>query len=263
MFSLLLFACSGETPVPEAAPPPEPAAKLEPAQIEEAIEDTLAPSPNETRLAVERAGISLTFGTLIPDRNFKFDRVDEDRVALRTGVLLSDLVLAVKEAEKPWVVDELQKLHDGLSAMGAGEGLLATVLDLKAGIDNDSMSRDDLLKSLDDIVGMGAGQGIGADGGGERMMQAGAWLAGTNMTARAILRSGQLDAADSLLRQKSVAEHFLAYVTEGEGQEKAGELGGLLEQTLQNLIVVSDQETIGRQDIEGVRDQTQALIDLL
>lgn len=262
MLTLLLFACSTE-PAPVTTPAPVVEA-LNPEQIAAAVDQALAPSPHETRLAVEKAGISLTFATLLPERNYRFDNADIDRVALRTGVILSDLVLAVKEAETPWLVDELQHLHDGLKAMGAEEGLLSTVADMKAGVENDSISRDELLQQLDDIIGMAPeGEGVGPDDSSGPLLQAGAWLAGTNMTARAILRSGQLDAADTLLRQKAVAEYFLGYVSEGEGQEKAGELQALLKATLENMIAVADQETIGREDIEGVRDQTQALVDLL
>ena len=57
--------------------------------------------------------------------------------------------------------------------------------------------------------------------------------------------------------------YFRGYVSEGEGEEKAGEVQDLLKTTLTRLIEVSDQETIGRADVEDVRDQTQALIDLL
>ena len=261
---MIWLACTAEPEAPAPSPAPsEVAQPLIPEQLEAAVADALAPSPQETRLAVERAGISLTFATLLPERNFKFENQDPDRVALRTGVLLSDLVLAVKEAEKPWLVGELQKLHDGLKAMGSGEGLLSTVLDMKTGVENDALSRDELLQQLDDIVGMSRGQGVAPGAEGEILLEAGAWLAGTNMTARAILRSGQLDAADSLLRQKQVAQHFLDYTNSDEAQEKAPEVTVLLRTTLERLVALADQETIGRQDLEEVRDQTQALVDLL
>lgn len=265
----LFWACSGEPeavtdPTPETAPEAAPAAPLDPEQLEQAVEHALAPSPNETRLAVERAGITLSLGTLIPERSWTLDQGDIDRAALRTGVLLGDLVLTVKEAEKPWLVNQLQLIHDGLNAMSAGEGLLSTVADMKASVENDAVSRDDLLRQLDDLVGMvPTSEGVGPEDNSGPLLQAGAWLGGTNLTSRAILRSGQIEAADTLLRQKAVAEYFRGYVSEGEGEEKAGEVQDLLKTTLTRLIEVSDQETIGRADVEDVRDQTQALIDLL
>jgi len=262
---VLLLACSGE-PEPVTAPPaePTPATPLAPEQLEQAIEHTLTPSPNETRLAVERAGITLSLGTLIPERNWQLDQGGIDRAALRTGVLLGDLVLTVKEAEKPWLVTQLQMIHDGLQAMGAGEGLLSTVADMKASVENDAVSREDLLRQLDDLVGMvPTNEGVGPEDNSGPLLQAGAWLGATNLTSRAVLRSGQLEAADTLLRQKAVAEHFLSYVSEGEGEEKAGDVQSLLKISLTRMIEISDQETIGRADVEEVRDQTQALIDLL
>src|SRR5262245_15378865 len=53
----------------------------------------LVPSPVETQKALEASGIETKLASLIPKHTFAWDKSDLDRSAVRTGIVLADLLL--------------------------------------------------------------------------------------------------------------------------------------------------------------------------
>ena len=104
IFSFLL-ASSQDNPTPS---PQEPATqntntsnKKPPIDVSKTNEQgkatALTPSPLETRMAAEKAGLTTSLASLIPQRNFDFKNTDANHTALRTGILLADTVLTIEE----------------------------------------------------------------------------------------------------------------------------------------------------------------------
>jgi len=248
--------------------------KLDPVMLQQAQRELVAPSPSETRLAVEKAGLG-QLAPLVPDRDYKLDIPDKDRVALRTGVLLADVVLTVSDAESGLLVARLRDLQTGLGALGAGEQMVATVGEVADQLENDSITRDDLLKTLDEATG-GAHSDLGEYG---RFVQAGAWLAGSNLVARAVLASFNPSAiatrfwvsnAAMLLQQPEVARYYLEYIRSEEGRAKVGsDTAEALDSTLATLLEVSEKSWEGRrarevqENVELIRSSTQNILDLI
>jgi hypothetical protein len=265
--ALVLLACSGEAPAPPPAapPPPPPAEKIDPAAATAAAESrALAPSPEETRKVTQRAGISTDLATLVPERALDLDATNKDVLAVRTGVYLSDTVLTVREAKKEDLVLRLETVKKGLEGMGAGAGLLATLSSLTDRLRNDAITRDELLTELDGLVGMAVpGEGVGPDDRTGPLLQAGAWVATTNLVAKAVLHSGKLDAADTLLRQKAVVDWFRGYL-KGEGAGKAeAELLAKLDATLAALGDIAAKEHLTEDDVKTVEAKTGEILSLM
>lgn len=276
--AVLLAACSGDSSTTEQPPQPDPAAGTAPdatpatppptlavAELQAQAENiALVPSPAEMQKALEKAGISGGLSKLVPAREYKMDVENKDIIAVRTGVVLADALLTVKDAEKDVLVARLEKVKAGMTALGGGTDLAATIDELINAVKNDVKSRDELLKDLDDLHGAiipelkyEAGERV------VPLIQAGSWLEGSNLVANAILTSGKPDAANSLLRQPQVASYFLKYV-QVEGADKApAEVLRQLEGTLKKLQEIASKPALAAEDVTEVKAQTDAVLALL
>ena len=200
----------------------------------------------------------------MPDRSLKMDVPNKDQVAVRTGVILADLLLTVKGAEKEKLGKHLGDIKQGMAELGAGSDIGATIDDLDARIQNDSVSRDDLVKELDELSGAIIPE-IEYEAG-ERsvpLIQAGSWLEGANLVAAALIESGNFESATTLLKQPAVVSYFQSYV-KTEGQDKApSEVIAQLETTLATLAEICSHETFGEEEVKTIHASTSAVLDLL
>lgn len=268
---LSLSACSGGESKPAPAPPtkaPEmPAAppSLSLDELNRSAENTqLVPSPVEMQRALDKAGIVEGLDKMVVDRKLKLDVANKDIVAVRTGVLLADALLTVKSSPKEALTGRLGTVKTGLAALGAGGDLPTVIDDLVAKVNNDGISREDLVKELDDLHGAVIPE-IRYEAG-ERcvpLLQAGSWLEGSNLVAAAIIAANKPAAADSLLRQPLVVDYFLKYVkVEGAGKADA-EVLKQLENTLLKLKEIASKPSLTVDDVKEVKAQTDAILALL
>ena len=148
----------------------------------------------------------------------------------------------------------MENIHKGLKLMGAGAGLLDTIQNLISKTKSDAISREDLLKEIEEIVGMAIPEdGVGKDDRTGPLLQAGAWLSGINLVCDAIIKENRIDAADRLLRQKHVASFYLRY-SETDGQSKAPvTMLNTLQLALRSMEKIADKKTISKEDVELVR----------
>ena len=230
-----LFAgCAGEPPAPSPAPAPAPApapvaAPTNPDMPAITAEDlaansetrTLVPSPIETQNALESAGVDTKLATLVPVRKFDLARSDPDYIALRTGVILADTLLTVVSADSPALIARLDQVRTGLASLKAGADLDAQLANMSDRLKGESVTRGELLKQFDDLSGAVIPE-LEFEGSVRLvpLLQAGSWLAGANLVAKAIQASGNPVAADILLKQPAVVAYFLKYV-QTEGADKA------------------------------------------
>lgn len=245
-----------EVPAP---PPPAPVAELPAATVDK----VLAPSPLSLEKEVREAGLGEGLADLVPSRPFATDIEDKDRVALRTGAVLAYTVLAGRTSPKPDFLSQLRLIRGGLHTLGTGKGLLASLDGFVVHIENDTASRDDFLQELDAVAStMVPEQGWGEGDRTGPLLQAGAWLAGTNLVAQSIVRADKAEAADKLLRRAYVADYFLSYL-DGEGAEKSGLTASALADTLRRLSSIANQPVIGVADARSVAEVTQAMLTQL
>ena len=126
------------------------------AELQKAAEEVaLVPSPAEMQKSLSNAGLASDLATLVStERKIGMDVEDKDNMAVRTGVVLADLVLTVKTASKESKLERLEKLKVGFKALGAGDDIQATIQDLGTQIKNDAINEDDLLKEMDELSGV-------------------------------------------------------------------------------------------------------------
>lgn len=269
-------ACGGETAAPVekteelSKAPAQEAEELAKALEAQALDlakqeyEVLAPSPEETRLAVERAGLVTALSNLIPKREINLEGLDADQTALRVGILLSDTILLVKELPKAQLVSNLQVIGKGLRQMGAGQGLCETVDGYGEQVNNDALTRDDLLFALEQIASMSVpGEGLGSNDRTGPMLQAGAWTAGVSLVAEAIIKENRIDTADKLLRHGPTADYFLSYVTQGADNKAPTPVLEQLEASLKVLKNIAVKEKITYDDVEKIKAETQTLLGMI
>ena len=270
--ALSLVACSGGDTSPKPAepsaetPPPKKMKKLNLSDLQQAAEEVaLVPSPAEMQKSLSNAGLSSKLSNLVPaDRAIEMTVEDKDNLAVRTGVVLADLVLTVKSAKKEEKIERLNKLKAGFLKLGGGEDIQETIKDLINQINNEAFSDDDLLKEMDELSGVmvpeleyEAGDWV------VPLIQAGSWLEGAHLVSSAIIKEEKYDAASQLLKQPRVVEYFLKYV-EREGRDKApDEVVKKLTEVLKSLKGIASKEKLSADDVKSIQKSTDEVLSLL
>ncbi|MBM74638.1 MAG: hypothetical protein CMK59_04485 [Proteobacteria bacterium] len=281
----VFLACSGdkpaaetpstpaaETPKAEAAPKNSAPKQLPKDVISAAKEIALVPSPAEMKKSLENAGIDQNISTFIPTKNEKITmNVDnKDQIAVRTGVVMADLVLTVAANEdktkdlKAFKKKRLDLLQEGFKKLGAGSDVDQTIDELRSSIETDAINDQDLLMQLDELSGVmvpeleyEAGEWV------VPLIQAGSWLEGSYLVASAIIAKNNYEKASDLLKQPKVADYFLKYV-QREGRDKAPDnVVQQLETTLLKLKEIASKDALNQADVEEVKKLTHAVINLL
>ncbi len=270
--ALVMVACSGgETPEPTAPPAPvAPESDKGPtapglSELQELAQNiALVPSPAEMQKALSSAGIEARLSEMVPDRQLKMDVPNKDQVAVRTGVVLADMLLTVRKADKDRLVAQFGQIKQGMGELGAGSDIAATIDDIVGRVQNDAVSRDELVKELDELSGAMIPE-IEYEAGdwAVPLIQAGSWLEGSNLVASALRASGTYDNATDLLKQPAVVSYFLKYV-HTEGADKApSQVVAQLETTLNTLAEICAKPTISEEDVVTIQTSTSSVLDLL
>ena len=274
---LALAACSGgETPPPvdDGTKPTETTAKpddkpieMTPDQLAADSENVaLVPSPVETQKALESSGIDKKLGDLIVDRGFgALSEDDLDDAAVQTGVEIADMMLTVKTASNEQLVARLSAIREGMGVLRGGTDIDRILVDLSDRVKADAVDRDELLKELDELTGPTISE---LEFNGKKrivpLIEAGSWLEGANLVARAALDAQKDGAADALLKQPAVVAYFQQYVKE-EGAEKApAAVTQKLESSLGTLAELAKKDSnLTTEDLETVKKVTEDVLALL
>ena len=184
-------------------------------------------------------------------------------MAFRTGVVFAYTLLGGRGAEKPALVANVKSLRDGMAAIGTGQGTLNTMDKAIVQLENDTASREDFLKELDAHVSASVPEeGWGPNDTTGPLLQAGAWLAGTNLVAKAVVKKNDAEAAQKLLARPEVAAFFLKYIRSDEGTAKAGIMTGRVAEVLKRIEDVSKKPQMEVADAQVIADATDSLLQL-
>ena len=214
--------------------------------------------------ALSNAGLQSQLSDMVKKRDISMDIENKDQIAVRTGVVLADLVLTVNTATDEEQVARLGRIKAGMTALGAGAEVASTLDELSAKIKSGSGSKADLLKEFDELSGVlvpeikyEAGEWV------IPLIKAGSWLEGAHLVAGAIKEEGKYEEAARLLKQPHVIDYFIEYV-DREGAEKAPDaVIAKLKETLQTLKEVTAKSVIEEADVNTVHSATAAVLTML
>ena len=257
----LLTACGGSGE-PEPTKNVSNDATLSPETVTSAaaIPSGLIPSPLEVENAVRRAGVADSLLARVPDSRGYSITTDThlDRVAVQTGVLLTDVILSARKADATTLSTRLEHIHIGLKAMGADAELLQTVEEFKNGIAGDVITREALLEEMARITDlMTPEKKWGPSPQTGPLVQAGAWLAGVHMVANSIVAADRVDAADQLLKHPDVVGYFLGYLS--TKNETPSTILHVLQLRLEDIHVRTKKRSLNRDDVESILATTDGI----
>jgi len=270
---LLLVACSGgetsDNPEKkEDNPPAKKTLQLDLNDLKGKAEKVmLVPSPSEMQKSLKKAKLSSNLSQMVPKerKSIAMNVENKDNLAVRTGVILADLVLTVESSTKEEKIERLEKLQAGLKKLETGDDIQLTIDEMKSKIKTgDLHNNDDLLQEFEELSGImvpeleqEAGEWI------VPLIQAGSWLEGANLVSTAIINEKKFDAASNLLRQPDVVAYFLSYV-ERKGRDKAPDktVEKLIE-VLKTLQTISAKNKLSEEDVKSIQKSTGEVLSML
>ena len=213
-----------------------------------------------------KSGLQAELGSLVTTSNDIVVVIpsDNDQTAIRTGVVMADLVLTVKTANKEEVLLRLGKLKKGLNHLGAGGDINSTIEDFETRVQKAEIKKSELLSEFDDMASVmvpeleyEAGDWV------VPLIQAGTWVEGANLVSKAMIKEGKYDGADEFFRQKEIVEYFISYVNrEGKERTTAGVAQTLVE-TLTKLKQVASKPKLTEADVKEIEKLTSSVLALL
>jgi hypothetical protein len=200
----------------------------------------------------------------VPKHEFDLTNTDLEHAAVRSGVFLADLMLTVKVAEKPDLLQRLKAVRQGIQQLGGGEDIDNTLKDYEESITADAITREEMLKEFDELSGAVIPE---LEFNGKNrvvpMIQAGSWLEGANLMARAVKEKGKPDAADGLLKQPQVVAYFIKYVKD-DAAGTPPQVAAKLEESLLVLKGLAEKtDPFTNEDIDKVIQVTSDVLALL
>lgn len=217
--ALVGTACTSGTPVE-----PEKPAEVEEAANEPEVKaippsegrrDGLVPSILETQRALEAAGVETKLATLVKPRTYDMAADAPDRAAVRTGVVLADMLLTVTSSDKDTLNQQLEMVRRGMKQLNGGSDIDATIADYQERVKADAVSREELVAEFDELSGAVIPE-LEFNGNARvvPLISAGSWLEGTHLVATALANTpaDKRGEAEKLLKAPTVVDYFTEYV---------------------------------------------------
>jgi hypothetical protein len=225
---------------------------------------SLVPSPTEVQEAMLHAGVDGRFENFLLRKTMDLTDEDKEEVALRTGIVLADLVLTLNNSEKDVLLKDLAALRTGLSTIGAGSDIDTTLGQVIEHVEADAVTRQELWVQVEEMREAVYGE-LAMEAGSQTvpLVQAGSWLEGTHLLAEAILASSERGDALNLLRQPDVVAYFLAQLKAADAQGAEFPMVTLTRGTLEQMHDIAAKETLTEEDVTKVRDLTGDLLNQL
>lgn len=273
-FFTVQIACSG-APAPTEEAPVEENSEAKNTDAKEKLDlnalalavnkAELVPSPIEMEAKLQSAGLQQNLGSLIPtSKDLKVIVDDNDQVAIRTGIVMADLVLTLKTSEQTSILKRLGKMKAGLKKLGAGDDIYAVLEDFEMRVQDNSVNKETLLEEFDELsqvmvseLEYEAGEWV------VPLIQAGTWLEGANLVAKVMHKENKYNAADEFFRQKEIVEYFISYI-DRDGKDRApDQVVAKLLSTLTDLKNIADKPNLSGADVQKIERLTDLVLNLL
>ena len=263
----LLLGCNSQEPTAKPAEKKEDAfQEVNLDDLEAAAEKAtvnLVPPPLELQNELKKRGLTSDLSTFVGKKDLSMEIENTDQIALRAGVLISDLVFTIKTAPTSDLIVKLDSLKVAFQKLKAGTDIGATIDDLKDSLNSESPDRDKILDEMNDLsmvmvseLKYEAGEWV------VPLIQAGSWLEGSYIVSSAIAKENNNEATE-LLKKPGTAIYFKRYINH-EGSNKApAVILNELNKTLDKLENISKKKVITMSDVEEVKSLTGNLMKFL
>ncbi len=273
----LLLACSGPAPAPEApeveeSPAAAPAsasadAQAVPQKIDlEAVANegrtamfVPAPSEFEAVLAANAAGLDLK--SLVPSGTRSLAGLSKPLLALETGTRITAVLLTADAGDRPGLVARLGAAREGLVALAAGDAVLQEIDAFTADVQGGTLESRELTPALD-VLSERIHDALheNTDRNTATLVQAGGWVQGAHLLARALGRGELTPDAAALFHQASLVHHFELFLKASD-PARAGDprLNTVIER-MGELRWLAGQEALTQEQVRDIQRLTGEII---
>lgn len=268
---LMLVGCGEDKPqasVAEVAPAPAAAqmpSKVNPADLEKTVRKvTLVPSPVEMQRELKSLGVDKDLKDFITGVKVNATSENKDQVAVATGVVIADVLFTVLQSDDATLVAQLSQVKAGLGALKGGKDIAAYVDGMIEQVKAGAGDRKTLLDEMDELSAVAIPE---LEFEGEAsivpMIQAGSWMEGVHLIAKASLAAGKPQVCDQMLKQPMIVEYFKEYTAQ-KGEDDANAVIQHLSASLAKLeAIAAKTDPMTESDVSEITSLTGALLGIL
>jgi len=264
---LFLLGCSTEQPTSTSQPEPKKEfGKVDVADLEQVADEIeVIPSPLKMKKELSKAGINVKLGEHVSQRALPdLGMEDKSRVAVNTGVLLTQLVLTVETANPERLVEVLKALKVGFTTLQTGNDIQITLDDLLSTVQGESLDRESLLGELDLLSSVIVPE-LKSEAGtwAVPLIQAGAWLEGVNIISKVVQNEKKYKEGELLFHHPGIAPYFIRYLNQA-GKEKF--TASVVDQTIEALSKLDEfgkKKKLSQEEIDQVQKITAELMSFI
>ncbi len=221
---LLIAACKG-APEPEAA---QEASDGAPAAEARAVPDKVdfvaatndgrtamfVPAPTEFEAVLKANAPGTDIKSMVPSGSRSLEGLSKPLIALETGTRITATLLTADGNDRPALVARAKTAREGLVALNAGDKALKEIDSFVADVESGTLKDAELTPALD-VLSERIHDALAeqVDPETSTLVQAGGWVQGAHILARALRKQGDIspDAA-ALFHQASLVHHFEGFL---------------------------------------------------
>ena len=264
---LFFLACSSDDSANTSKPAPtKEFGKVDVADLEQIADEVeVIPSPLKMREQLSKASINVKLGEYVSKRDLPdLSMEDKSRVAINTGVLLTDLVLTVETAEAAQLTDILKALKTGFATLQTGNDIQVTLDDLLSTVQGEDLNREALLSELDLLSSVIVPELKSETGAwAVPLIQAGAWLEGVNIISKVVQDEKKYSEGGALFHHPGIAPYFIRYLKQAGDEKFTASIVDQTVEALNKLDSFGKKKTLSEDEVNEVQKITSELISFI
>ncbi len=275
--ALAFAGCGSSSTTAEATPdnvappiPAEPEAPVlqdVPEKIDvAAVRDTartamFVPAPSEFQAALKVSAEGIDIRKLVQDSDRKLEGKQKPIIALETGVRISNVLMTAHAGDKDATLSRMRKAKEGLGALQAPASIAAEIDKVIADYEGGSLSQAELTRALD-VLAERINDDLltGVDAQTANLVQAGGWVQGANLLAKAVRDAGLGGDAALLLHQPSLLNYFLDFLKNSDpGRAGDPDVTAVIEE-MQKMQAIAAKADLSTDDVKAIAAHTDAIL---
>ena len=268
ILSALLFACSS-APAPEPPEPPAAPATDQPVPDKIDFETSVntgrtamfVPAPTEFEAVLAKNAPGARLAAKLEGPPVTLTGLSKPLLALETGTRINNALVTAQDGDRAGLVKRVGYAKEGLLALSASAAVIAEVDSFVADLSSGALSDAELVPSLD-VLAESIQDGLieGQDTNTSILVQAGGWVQGAHLLARALEGREITDDAGALFHQASLVNHFIVFLQlSGPGRAGDPQIATVVEK-MYELRELAGQEPVTAEHVSRIGTLTAEIM---
>lgn len=265
---LLLTACSaGTTPEPAAPAEPSPEARAIPDKVDfAAVSNTgrtamFVPAPTEFEAVLRANAPGADLKSMVPAGTHALEGLSRPLLALETGTRITAVLLTADGSDTPALITRMKHAREGLVALKAGPAVLQEVDSFVADVESGALKPAELTPALDVLSERIHDElNTHTDPATATLVQAGGWVQGAHLLARALRKGTVGPDAAMLFSQASLVHHFEQFLKASDPARAGDPRVSTVIEKISELRWIAGQDPITGDHVQEVERLTGEII---